>query len=748
MVTFSLFGRGGTLAAQEATPIASPSAPTSIAGPPPTELSAWLAVAPDNTATLFTGKVEQGTGVMTALGQIAAEELDFPFEKLDVVMGTTSITIDQGPSYGSRTVRYAGPQIRSAAAAGRQALIEQAAEHFAVSPNQIATNAGVLSVIGHPDKSITYGELVDGKPLDVEIEATGEKFDLVVAPEQAVKDPSAYTVVGQSVQRKDIPGKVTGEFTYMHDVKIEGMLHGRVVRPYGYGATLEDVDETGLSDIPGFVQVVRKNNFLGVVAETEWAAIKAAELLGSTLDPKGPAAGQATWSDWNELPDQANIWDAVRNAEGTNTTVSADGSVSMALPQATTKLEATYTWPFQLHGSIGPSCAIADVRRDGATLWGATQMPHQAKRDMAVMLDLQEDSIELRWVEGSGQYGRNGHEHVIADAAVMSQAIGKPVRVQWMRWDEHAWEPKGPPIIQDMAGGLDEDGNVVAWQHHMWIPTTGDTRLVASDLAGMPQTGAEGQGRAAITYSYTFPNADVASHGVGKVAFLSAWLRSPTQLEITTAMESFVDELAAAANQDPLDFRLKYLDDERTINVLRAAADAYGWESRPSPAPDQADPDRLTGRGIGWVNRDETRVATIVDVVVDRESGQISVPRVVVSHDCGLVVNPDGMINQVEGNIIHGISRTLIEELTFDNAHVTSRDWAGYPILRFENIPDSIEVVLVNNHPAFPSTGGGEPSHCQIGAAIGNAVFDATGVRLRQVPFTADRVLAALDAEG
>ncbi len=747
MVTFSLFGRGSALAAQEATPVASPTASASVAGPAPTELSAWLAVAPDNTATLFTGKVEQGTGVMTALGQIAAEELDFPFENLDVVMGTTSITIDQGPSYGSRTVRYAGPQIRGAAAAGRQALIEKAAEQFGVSPNQVTTNAGVLSVIGHPDTSITYGELVDGNPLDVEIEASGEKFDLVVAPEQAVKDPSRYTVVGQSVQRKDIPGKVTGEFTYMHDVKIDGMLHGRVVRPYGYGATLEDVDEAGLSDIPGFVQVVRKNDFLGVVAETEWGAIKAAELLGSTLDPDGPAAGQATWSDWNELPDQVDIWDAVRNAPGTNTTVSADGSVAMALPQAATKLEATYTWPFQLHGSIGPSCAIADVRDDGATLWGSTQMPHQAKRDMAVMLDLDEDTIELRWVEGSGQYGRNGHEHVIADAAVMSQAIGKPVRVQWMRWDEHAWEPKGPPIVQDMAGGLDEEGNVVAWQHHMWIPTTGDTRLVASDLAGMPQTGAEGQGRAAITYSYTFPNADVATHGVGRVAFLSAWLRSPTQLEITTAMESFVDELAAAANQDPLDFRLKYLDDERTINVLRAAADAYGWESRPSPAPEQADPDHLAGRGIAWVNRDDTRVATIVDVVVDRESGQISVPRVVVSHDCGLVVNPDGMINQVEGNIIHGISRTLVEELTFDNAHVTSRDWTGYPILRFENIPDSIEVVLVNNHPSFPSSGGGEPSHCQIGAAIGNAVFDATGVRLRQVPFTADRVKAALDAE-
>lgn len=460
VVAFSLFGNAGKLLAQDATPVST--TPVSVVGPKPSELSAWLAVAPDNTATLFTGKVEQGTGVMTALGQIAAEELDFPFEKLDVVMGTTSITIDQGPSYGSMTVRYAGPQIRNAAAAGRQALMNQAAEYFKVSANQITTTAGVLSVIGYADKTITYGELVDGKPLDVQIGASGEAFGLVVAPDQEVKNPSTYSVVGQSVQRKDIPGKVTGEFTYMQDVKVDGMLHGRVIRPYGYESTLKDVDESGLADIPGFVQVVRKNNFLGVVAETEWAAIKAAELLGSTLNPEGPAAGQATWSDWNELPDQANIWDTVRNTEGTNTTVSADGSVSMALPKAATKLEATYTWPFQLHGSIGPSCAIADVRADGATLWGSTQMPHQAKRDMATMLGLDEDTIELRWVEGSGQYGRNGHEHAIADAAVMSLEIGKPVRVQWMRWDEHAWEPKGPAIVQDMAGGLDADG---MWWH-------------------------------------------------------------------------------------------------------------------------------------------------------------------------------------------------------------------------------------------------------------------------------------------
>jgi len=719
----------------------------SVASPASSKLSAWLAINPDNTATLFTGKVETGTGVETALAQIAAEELEFPVDRLEVVMGTTSKTVDQGPTYGSMSVRYAGPQIRNAAAAARQALLDMAAEHFKLPAQQLVAREGTVSVIGAPANTISFGELVAGKQLDIDIEASGTGFGLQVRPKAPVKDPSTYAVIGQSVRRKDIPGKVTGQFTYIQDVKIDGMLHGRVVRPYGVGAELVSVDESGLKDIPGFVQVVRRGNFLGVVAETEWAAIQAAEKLGSTLHPEGPQSAQAKWGEWTGLPQQDEIWDTLRKTTGTNESVAAKGSVDMALPFAAKTIQATYQTPFQMHGSIGPSCAIADVRPDGATFWAGTQMPHQMRADMAKMLGLPENRIEVIWHEASGAYGRNGLEHVIPDAALLSQAVGRPVRVQWMRWDEHGWEPKGPPIVQDLTGALDENGNVVAWRHHMWVPTTGDTRLVAVELAGLPEIGGEGTGNASITYAYNFDNADVACHGMGRVGLLTAWLRSPAQFETTYAMEAFIDELAAEAKQDPLTFRLKYLNDRRAIDVLRAAAEAYGWESRPSPAPQQ-DGKMATGRGIAWVNRDDVRVATIAEVTVDRESGEIRVKRVVVAHDCGLVVNPDGLRNQIEGNIIQSISRTLHEEVRFDTSRVTSLDWEGYPILRFEEIPDQIDMVFVNNRPEYPSYGGGEPSTCPTAAVISNAVYDAVGVRLRQTPFRPERVKAAMSQTG
>ena len=327
----------------------------------------------------------------------------------------------------------------------------------------------------------------------------------------------------------------------------------------------------------------------------------------------------------------------------------------------------------------------------------------------------------------------------------MSQAVGKLVRVQWMRWDENGWEPKGPPIAQDLTGAMDENGNVVAWRHNMWIPTFMDDRLIAAELIGKPGiVGSVGLGLPAITYAYDFENADVSCHGEARVGLLTSWLRSPAQFETTFAMESFIDEMAAASKQDPLAFRLKHLTDPRAIAVLQAAAEAYGWESRASRGKSPSGNGPAHGRGIAWANRDDSRVATIVDVTVDPSSGAISVPRVVVAHDCGLVVNPDGLRNQIEGNIVQSISRTLHEEVTFDKSHVTSRDWIGYPILRFDNIPDKIDIVFVNNRPEYPSYGGGEPSTCPTAAVISNAVYDAVGIRLRQIPFRPDRVKSAI----
>ncbi|MBS0613729.1 MAG: xanthine dehydrogenase family protein molybdopterin-binding subunit, partial [Proteobacteria bacterium] len=338
---------------------------------------------------------------------------------------------------------------------------------------------------------------------------------------------------------------------------------------------------------------------------------------------------------------------------------------------------------------------------------------------------------------------RNGLEHVMADAAIMSRAVGRPVRVQWMRWDSHGWDPKEPPIVQDLEAALDELGHVIAWRHHMWVPTFSDTRLLASELIGKP-VGAKNLGEAAIGYEYTFDNADVSSHNESRVGVITAWMRAPGQFETTFAMEAFIDELAAAAKQDPLEFRLKHLKEPRTIGVLKAAAKLYGWQPRVAFSAGKQSSRKAQGRGIAWVNRDDSRVATIADVEVDQQTGDIHVLRVFVAHDNGLVINPDGMRNQIEGNIIQSISRTLHEEVTFDHARVTSLDWASYPILRFNEIPDSIEMVLVNNDPKFMPTGGGEPSTCPTAAVISNAVYDAVGVRLRQRPFRPERVKAAM----
>ena len=714
--------------------------------PPAGQLYAWLAVHPDNRATLFTGKVDTGTGTQTALAQIAAEELDFPVERLDVVMGTTSQTVDQGPSYGSLAIRLAGPQIRNAAAAGRAVLLDLAAEHFKVSADQLSTRDGVIEVSSAADRKITYGALVDGRRLNFKVGASGEQFAMKVAPGARTKDPRTYTVVGRSVLRKDIPAKVTGAFTYVQDVRVPGMLHGRVVRPYGVGAHLLEVDESGLRSIPGFVRTVRRDNFLGVVAETEWAAIQAAAKLGSTLQPSGPDAGQAKWSQWNGLPRMSQIWQTVRETSGRDKVVAQHGSVDAALGRASRTLKATYRTPYQMHGSIGPSCAVADVKNDRAIFWSGTQMPHETRRDIAKVLGMPLERLEMRWCEASGGYGRNGLDHVVADAAIMSKIVGRPVRVQWMRWDEHGWEPKGPPIVQDLTGALDSRGRVIAWRHHIWVPTLGDTHLIAAALIGNPAAcGETGLGDPSITYAYTFPSADVMGHCEGRVGLLTAWLRSPGQFETTFAMESFIDELAVAAGQDSLAFRANHLKDPRALAVLKAAADRYGWRSRPAVAGrGTLQGEVAKGRGIAWVNRDGARVATIADVSVDPKRGTIRVERVVVAHDCGLVINPDGLRNQVEGNVIQSLSRTLHEEVTFDRAQVTSRDWAAYPILRFTEIPDSIDVVMVNNSPEYPSLGAGEPSTCPTAAVIGNAVFDAIGVRLRQTPFRPESVRAAM----
>jgi nicotinate dehydrogenase subunit B len=697
-------------------------------------LDSWLAIAEDGSVTLFTGKVDVGTGVETAMAQIAAEELDVAFSRVKVVMGDTALTVDQGVTAGSQSIASGGRQVRQAAAEARAALLELAADRLGTPVDDLVVKDGVVSLGRDSATKVTYGELVGGR-----------RFSLSVAGTATVKSPEDYTIVGQPVARLDIPSKVTGQAMYVQDVRLPGMLHGRVVRPSGIGSMLIDVDRSSVSDIPGLVDVVVRGNFVGVVAEREEQAIRAAEQL------------KVTWSDWAGLPSMSDIYETARNTRSNEQVVTDRGDVEAALSGAAKHLQATYLFPFQTHGSIGPSCAVADVRDGQATLWSGTSGSHGLVQNVAQLVDLPADKVRIIWVQGSGSYGTNGASDVTLDAAVLSKAIGQPVRTQWMRADEHQWSTAGPAMVIDEAAGLDSQGNVVAWDYQAYTPSHYYSDRIAEHLvnreptvpAGPPDRATPWGGESRMVYGFEGSMREVV-HQLQQTPLSSQPLRAPGQVATTFAVESFMDELAAAAEVDPLAFRLRYLTAERPIAVLRAAAERASWEARPSPKHDLGAARMATGRGIALVQRPggsgpNTFVAMVAEVEVDRQTGEVRVQRFVVAHDCGLIVNPDGVRNQVEGNIIQTTSRTLFEELEWDARNVTSVDWRSYPILTFANVPD-IDIVLIDR-PELPASGVGEPASCPVAAAIANAVFDATGVRLREVPFTPERVTAGLSSE-
>ncbi|MGH7072438.1 MAG: molybdopterin cofactor-binding domain-containing protein, partial [Acetobacteraceae bacterium] len=405
------------------------------------EVDSFLAITADNTAIIYSGKVDLGTGVETAITQIAAEELDLPLERVSVIQGDTTLTPNQGPTWGSLSIQVGGMQIRHAAATARQALIEMAAKKLGLQPHALVIAEGVI----RPElggEGVSYAALVGGKD-----------FSLKLDKQAPTKPPGAYSIVGRPVARLDIPAKVTGQFTYAQDVRVPGMVHGRVVRPSGIGATLESVDESSISDLPGIIKVVRVKNFLGVVAETEWSAIKAAQQL------------KATWSNWEGLPDESKLWEWVRASRIAKDLVTSNkGDVATALPQGAKQLRATYDFAIQTHGSIGPSCAVAEIAGGKLTCWTPSQDTHRLRPALAQMLSMPVADVRCIYVEGSGCYGRNGHEDATADAALMAHAVGRPVRVQWMRADEHGWDPKGPPTLIDLRAALDSSGNATAWQ--------------------------------------------------------------------------------------------------------------------------------------------------------------------------------------------------------------------------------------------------------------------------------------------
>ena len=722
----------------------------SVASPSPKKLESWLRILPDGSAQVFTGKLEIGMGVDTALTQIVAEELDLVPGRVKFVLGDTGMTTDQGGVGGSSSVSQGAKPLRNAAAAARAALVQLASQRLGVPASELQVRDGVVSLRTNGATNITYGELAGAMASASDLKVSGAGFALNVDGGATPKDPSAYTVVGTSLPRVDIAPKVMGTFRHVTDVRVPGMLHARVVRPTGVGATLISVDESAVKTISGYVKTVVLKDFVGVVAETEWAAVKAAKAL------------KVTWSaPLQAFPEQKDLYSTMRAAtpKATRQTVKT-GNVDAALASSAKKIDARYDVPFQSHATMGPGCAVADVHADGiTTVWSGGQKPHALQKGFAELLGVPADRVRVVWAQDAGSYGRPGFEDAAADAVLLSKAVGKPVRVQWMRADMTSWGAKGPACVFDLAGSIDAQGNVTGVRfvsrafsggEILYLPDAAGNYLGAQ-LTGIKNTTGVDEfadwGGAAP--GYRFANIDASAHvltGFHDVAspLRSTHLRDPEGPATTFAVESFIDELAVAAGVDPLELRLKHIDEPRAKNALTVAAEKFGWDKRVSPKKNITG-DIVTGRGIALGVRNGTYVGTIAEVEVNRKTGVVKVTRLVCSHDCGLIINPDALTSTIAANLVQSLGRTTKEEVMFDRSSVTSVDWNTYKVARASDVPAVVDIVLINR-PDLPPGGAGEPSSRATAAAIGNAVFDATGARLRQIPLTPEHVKAALAA--
>ena len=600
-------------------------------------LDDWLAIEPDGLITAFSGKVELGTGVRTALTQIVAEELDVPIERVHLVMGDTARTPDEGYTAGSMTISGSGTALRRAAAQARHTILAMAAERLDVNADELSIQDGIITVPGHPESSVTYGELMGGK-----------RFNLEVHDQAALKPPETYKIVGTSSPREDLPRKVIGQPSFIQDLQIPGMLHARLVRPPSPAARLVTMDESSIKDIPGMVQVVQRGNFIGVVAVHEEQAIQAAKQL------------KVQWQETAAYPRMQDLYTALRNQPSEDSVLVKQGDFEKAVASASQQLSATYYQPYHAHASIGPSCAVAEVNGDQITVWASTPGPYPLSGALAQLLNLPVENVHLIHVEGAGSYGQNGSDDAAADAVILAQAVGKPVRVQWTREDEFVWEPKSPAMVMEVHGGLDEQGNVVGWDYHVWSPSHvararfAGQLVTAQLLSGQPAPQSHfsfGAERNAPT-NYAFPVQHVTVHYVPNSFLRASSFRSLGGSENTFANESFMDELAAVAGIDPVEYRLRYLPNPRERAVLSAAVEKASWEPHPSP---RIDPSELAkGRGVAFARyeNDQAIVACIAEVQVEWSTGVVRVTRVIVAHDCGLIINPDGVKNQIEGNVI------------------------------------------------------------------------------------------------
>jgi nicotinate dehydrogenase subunit B len=744
-------------------PLAPLGAAAQAAGPYPDpdfhQLDSWIAIRENNTATFYVGKTDCGQGTGTAFRQIMSDELDMPYESTSVVMGSTDVTVDQGGSGGSDALQTDGWPMRRVAAEARRVLLELASARFGVPVEQLAVNAGVVSVTADPAKKVTYGELIGGKRFNVTL--TGNNIDATTGTAK-LKTVQELKVVGQSPRRDDIPAKVDGSLKWAVDVKLPGMVHARNVKPPVAGATLVSIDESSVRNIPGFVKVVSKGNYVAVVCEREEQAIRAARQL--KVNWRKPASAP--------FPSSEALHKYMRSATPTFSGPPEEiGNVDMALTGASKIVEAQYDVPFQGHTSLGPAHATADPSNDQMTIYSNDMKSYGLRNGVAQFLQMPRDRVRVVWMEGPQAYGRTAADDAGFEAAYLAKELGRPVRVQWMRHEETGWDTKGPAYAISMRGGLDARGNLVALDydargadHNHLGYNEFDTVLIAQ-LTGMRRAMPARGGAATPSEMYAIPNRRMTTH---VVALPLVWetpvrtgnLRDPNGPQVTFASESFIDELAAAANADPVDFRLRLLtgstaDDSgfkraRSIAVVKAAAEAYGWDTRPSPKRIGSG-DILTGRGIAYAYRSQTVVAQIAEVEVNRRTGHVWVKRFVCAHDCGLMVNPEALRRTLEGGMLHSLSRALHEEVQFDTEKVTSVDWNSYPTLTHADTPAAIDIVLVNGdpnpaRPDLPHYGAGETVCKPTLAAVANAIFDATGVRIRRVPFRDARVLAALKA--
>ena len=747
----------------EADPLAAAQAGAPGAGPYPDldfrQLDSWIVIRENNTATFYVGKTDLGQGTGTAFRQLMADELDMAYDSTSCVMGNTDVTVDQGGSGGSDALQVDGWPMRRVAAEARRVLLDMGSQRLGVPVDQLTVSAGVVTSKGDGSRSVTYGELIGGRRFNVTL--TGDQINATTGVAR-LKPVQELKISGQSLPRYDIPGKVDGSATWAVDARVPGMVHARNVKPPLAGATLVSIDESSVRNVPGFIRVVRKGNYVAVVCEREEHAIQAARQL--KVNWQKPAAAP--------FPSSENLHRYIRTAAPTFSAPPAvTGNPEAALASAARVVEADYEVPFQGHVSIGPAHAMADPSNDQLTIYSNDMKSYGLRNGVAQFLQMPRDRVRVIWLEGPQAYGRTAADDAGFEAAFIAKEIGRPVRVQWSRQEETAWDTKGPAYTFRMRGGLDGQGNLVAYDyearaadHNHLGYNEFDTVLIAQLAGTRKQMPARG-GAATPSDMYVIPNRRMATHVVGlplvwETPLRTGNLRDPNGPQVTFASESFIDELAAAARADPVEYRLRMLaastgDDSgfkraRSIACVKAAAEKYGWDARPSPRAIGSG-NILTGRGIAYAYRNQTVVAQIAEVEVNRRTGHVWVKRLVIAHDCGLVINPQALIRTLEGGTLHSLSRALHEEVTFDNEKVTSVDWVSYPTLRHTDTPETIDVVLVNgdpdpNRPDLPHYGAGETVCKPLLAAVGNAIYDATGVRLRRVPFRDARVLAALRA--